>query len=642
MRIALVGNQNCGKTTLFNLLTGMNQKIGNWPGVTLEQKSGIVKGTDFELIDLPGIYSLSPYTLEEKVSRDFLLNDKPDLIINVVDATSIRRGLYLTTMLMELDTNVIVVLNMADRLLSKGMKIDLEKFKNVFCANTCFVSAIKNQGIDELVAMIKSVRLRNVSKKQIFSSDVETVISEHKARFGSQRNSRFLAIENISNMNILSLENKYGLETYELIITQRYQYIDQVCDLCVTNTKKRINVTSILDKIFLNKFLAFPIFVLIMFFVYFLSVGFVGNKASDLINDFFDFSKIVIENFLSQIEVSDWIISMVCDGIITGVGSVVSFLPELAVLFLCISFLESTGYMARISFLLDKTFRKIGLSGKALIPFILGTGCSVPGIMSSKILENEYDRKVTAVLTPFIPCSAKLPMIVIFTSYFFRDNHAIVATSFYILSIIIIIVSSLIMKKLFRKSKDSSYISELPEYKLPSLKYVLKDVLDKVKDFLRKAGTVIFMASLIVWFLLSFSMQIKYCTNIEESIMAFWGKKISWIFYPILKINSWEATVSAIQGIIAKEQVISSMQIISGLMGDAKNLSEIFSPGSPFEFFSSKTSYAFVAFNLFSAPCFAAIAIMRKELKNGLLTFIAVGMQILLAYVLAVLIASLG
>lgn len=642
MRIALVGNQNCGKTTLFNLLTGMNQKIGNWPGVTLEQKSGIIKGTDFELIDLPGIYSLSPYTLEEKVSRDFLLKDKPDLIINVVDATSIRRGLYLTTMLMELDTNVIVVLNMADRLLSKGMKIDLEKFKNVFCANTCFVSAIKNQGIDELVAMIKSVRLRNVSKKQIFSSDVETVISEHKARFGSQRNSRFLAIENISNMNILSLENKYGLETYELIITQRYQYIDQVCDLCVTNTKKKINVTSILDKIFLNKLLAFPIFVLIMFFVYFLSVGFVGNKASDLINDFFDFSKIVIENFLSQMEVSDWIISMVCNGIITGVGSVVSFLPQLAVLFLCISFLESTGYMARISFLLDKTFRKIGLSGKALIPFILGTGCSVPGIMSSKILENEYDRKVTAILTPFIPCSAKLPMIVIFTSYFFRDNYAIVATSFYILSIIIIMVSSLIIKKLFRKSKDSSYISELPEYKLPSLKYVLKDVLDKVKDFLRKAGTVIFMASLVVWFLLSFSMQIKYCTNIEESIMAFWGKKISWIFYPILKINSWEATVSAIQGIIAKEQVISSMQIISGLMRDAKNLSEIFSPGSPFEFFSSKTSYAFVAFNLFSAPCFAAIATMGKELKNWLLTFIAVGMQILLAYVLAVLIASLG
>ena len=639
MRIALVGNQNCGKTTLFNLLTGMNQKIGNWPGVTLEQKSGIVKGTDFELIDLPGIYSLSPYTLEEKVSRDFLLNDKPDLIINVVDATSIRRGLYLTTMLMELDTNVIVVLNMADRLLSKGMKIDLEKFKNVFCANTCFVSAIKNQGIDELVSMIKNVRLRNVSKKQIFPSEVEIAISEHKARFGGQRNSRFLAIENISNMNILSLENKYGLETYELIITQRYQYIDQVCDLCVTNTKKRINVTSILDKIFLNKFLAFPIFVLIMFFVYFLSVGFVGNKASDLINDFFDFSKIVIENFLSQMEVSDWIISMICDGIITGVGSVVSFLPQLAVLFLCISFLESTGYMARISFLLDKTFRKIGLSGKVLIPFILGTGCSVPGIMSSKILENEYDRKVTAILTPFIPCSAKLPMIVIFTSYFFRDNYAIVATSFYLLSIIIIIVSSLIIKKLFRKSKDSSYISELPEYKLPSLKYVLKDVLDKIKDFLRKAGTVIFMASLVVWFLLSFSMQIKYCTNIEESIMAFCGKKISWIFYPILKINSWEATVSAIQGIIAKEQVISSMQIISGLMGDAKNLSEIFSPGSPFEFFSSKTSYAFVAFNLFSAPCFAAIATMRKELKNGLLTFTAVSMQILLAYILAVLIA---
>lgn len=639
MKIALVGNQNCGKTTIFNLLTGMNQKIGNWPGVTLEKKTGVIKETNFELIDLPGIYSLNPYTPEEKISRDFLLNDKPDLIINVIDVTSIRRGLYLTTMLMELDINVIVVLNMADRLLSNGMEIDIEKFKNLFCSNVCLVSAIKNRGISELISIIKCIKLRNVPKVKIFPSDIEKTISEYQLKCDMKINSRFLAIQRMCNDGIEILEDKYKLETYELIITFRYSYIDKVCEAFVKTRTKKMSATKVLDKIFLNKFLSFPIFIFIMFLVYFLSVGFIGNRCSEIVNYFFDLVNVIAEEFLLDRGVSDWVVSIVCDGIFAGVGSVISFLPQLIVLFFCISVLESTGYMARISFLLDKVFRKIGLSGKALIPFILGTGCSVPGVMSSKILESDYDRKVTAILTPFIPCSAKLPMIVIFTSYFFRDNYTLVAVSFYVLSIIVIIVSSLIIKKFFYSSKEASYVCELPEYKFPNFKYVLKDVLDKVKDFMRKAGTVIFTASIGVWFLLSFSNEFTYCVNIEESLMAFLGKKISWIFYPILKTDSWEVAVSAIQGIIAKEQVISSMQIISGLKGDVKNVSEIFAVGGPFDFFTARTSYAFVVFNLFSAPCFAAIATMKKELKNFLLTLVAVSMQILLAYGLAVLIA---
>lgn len=639
MRVALIGNQNSGKTTLFNLLTGMNQKIGNWPGVTLEKKSGIIKGTRHELVDLPGIYSLSPYTIEEKVSKDFLLNGRVDLVINIVDATSIERGLYLTTQLLDLNINVIVVLNMADRLEKKGMRVNVDELSSKLGVNVCMISALKEEGIDELIKIICNSNVKKFSRINVFQRDIEEIILNIEKRIENSKNKRFNAIEMLESSEATpilmmreKLEKKYDMDIFEILISARYEFISNVCNVCIEKVKKRKNISGILDKIFLNKFFSVPIFILIMFLIYFLSVGIVGNVSSEFVNTNFDNFKLFVQNFFYCMGVSKWLISLVCDGIIMGVGSVLSFLPQLIILFLCISVLESTGYMSRIAFLLDNFFRKIGLSGKSLIPFIVGTGCSVPGIMSTRIIENERDRKISAVITPFVPCSAKLPIITLFTSYFFEENRGLIAVSFYFLSVVLIIVSALIINKFSKNNGSSSYISELPEYKLPSVKYVLKDVWDKVKEFVKKAGSVIFLSSICVWFLLSFSTNLEYGVDIENSILAFVGKKISWFFYPIIGQNSWEVCVSALQGFIAKEQVVSSMEIISGLAGDIKNSSEVFGSGSPFAFFDKASAYAFVTYNLFSTPCFAAIATIKKELRSWKQTFLVMCFQIGIAF----------
>lgn len=598
MRVALVGNQNSGKSTLFNELTGMNQKIGNWPGVTIEQKSGIIKGTKNEIIDLPGIYSLNPYTIEEEISVNYIKKSRVDLIVNILDATCLERSLYLTTQLLDLGIPVLVLLNMADKLESRGLSIDLKRLEERLGTKVLKISALKCEGIDEAIKFISAFSI--VRAKRYFS-------------------------------------NTYLDFSSEEAITKRYEKISKICLECVALSKRKKSVTQKLDKIFLNKFLAIPIFVLIMFLVYFLSVGVVGSFATDYITDLIESIGMTAKQLFDTVGVSSWITSLICDGIINGVGAVISFLPQLVVLFLCIAFLESTGYMSRISFLLDKIFKKVGLSGKALIPFIVGTGCSVPGIMSAKILESDHDRKVTSILTPFIPCSAKLPIIALFTGYFFEENYGVVATSFYLLAILITIVSSLIIKLGTKSKRYSPYISELPEYNLPNFKYIFIDVWNKIIDFIKKAGTLIFLSSILVWFLLSFSCKFQYGVEIEKSILAYLGKKISWFFKPIIGVTSWEASVSALQGLIAKEQVISSMKIISGLSSETKSAYEIFGTGSPFEFFNKASSYAFVAFNLFSAPCFAAISAMRRELGSFSKTLFAIAFQIFIAWSVGVL-----
>lgn len=594
MRVALVGNQNSGKSTLFNELTGMNQKIGNWPGVTIEQKSGVIKNTKHEIIDLPGIYSLNPYTIEEEISINYIKNKRVDLIINIVDATCLERSLYLTTQLLDLGIPLLILLNMSDKLESRGLKIDAKKLEEKLGTKVLKISALKGLGIDETITYISNYHFT--------------------------RNNR-IAFSNFST---------------EEAITKRYEAISKICEVCLIREKNKNNVTQNLDKLFLSKVLSIPFFFFIMFLVYFLSVGVVGSLTSDFIVNSIGYLGEATRKMLDLAGVSEWISSLICDGIITGVGSVLSFLPQLIALFLCIVFLETTGYMSRISFLLDKIFRKVGLSGKALIPFIVGTGCSVPGVMSAKILESDYDRKVTSVLTPFIPCSAKLPIIALFTGYFFEENYGAVATSFYLLGILITIVSSLIIKKFFKVKSYSPYISELPEYNLPNLKYILKEVFSKVMDFIKKAGTLIFLSSILVWFLLSFSCEFQYGVEIDKSILAFFGKKISWFFKPIIGVTSWEASVSALQGLIAKEQIISSMKIISGLSSEAKSAYEIFGTGSPFDFFDKASSYAFVAFNLFSAPCFATISAMKKELGGFLKTVLAIVFQISVAWCVSV------
>ncbi len=594
MRVALVGNQNSGKSTLFNELTGMNQKIGNWPGVTIEQKSGVIKNTKHEIIDLPGIYSLNPYTIEEEISINYIKNKRVDLIINIVDATCLERSLYLTTQLLDLGIPLLILLNMSDKLESRGLKIDAKKLEEKLGTKVLKISALKGIGIDETITCISNYHFTRSSR--------------------------------ITFSNFLTEE----------AITKRYEAISKICEACLIREKNKNNVTQNLDKLFLSKVLSIPIFFFIMFLIYFLSVGVVGSLTSDFIVNSIGYLGEASRKILSLAGVSEWISSLICDGIITGVGSVLSFLPQLIALFLCIVFLETTGYMSRISFLLDKVFRKVGLSGKALIPFIIGTGCSVPGVMSAKILESDYDRKVTSVLTPFIPCSAKLPIIALFTGYFFEENYGVVATSFYLLGILITIVSSLIIKKFFKVKSYSPYISELPEYNLPNLKYILKEVFSKVMDFIKKAGTLIFLSSILVWFLLSFSCEFQYGVEIDKSILAFLGKKISWFFKPIIGVTSWEASVSALQGLIAKEQIISSMKIISGLSSEAKSAYEIFGTGSPFDFFDKASSYAFVAFNLFSAPCFATISAMKKELGGFLKTALAIVFQIGVAWCVSV------
>ena len=628
MKIVLVGNQNSGKTTLFNTLTGMNAKIGNWPGVTIEKKVGIIKNTDYELVDLPGIYSLSPYSIEEEVSKRFILEEKPDVIINIIDSTSLERSLYLTTQLLELDCKIIVALNMVDILEKKGFIINEKELERSLQTKVLKISALKGTGIDRLIIEIgEPNKKRNLS---FYDVQTEQKIKQKESELQIP-NKRFVAIKQLEEDS----------EFEEIIATERYDFIENIKkNVIIKNvSKSQENMSDKLDKVFLNKWLAFPIFVGIMFCVYYLSVGVVGRFTVDFISQAIQYLSQNVRVLLENLNVSEWINSLIVDGIIAGVGSVLGFIPQLIILFTCISVLETTGYMSRIALLLDKIFRKIGLSGKSLIPFIIGSGCSVPGIIGTRIIENSNEREMTTILTPFIPCSAKLPVIAMFSGYFFDKYSGLVSASLYFLAITIIILSAMVMKKWIYKKNNSTYISELPEYKLPSAKYVFKDVFDKTISFIKRAGSVILMCSIIIWFLLSFSFKFEYGVNVENSILSWIGRAISWIFYPMLGVNSWGATVSTIQGLVAKEQVISSMTVIAGLSEEASG--QIFKTGI-FSFFTPASAYAFMVFNLFSAPCFGAIGALEKELGTFEKMLKVVIFQIVFAWSLAVLIYQVG
>ncbi len=652
MKVGLVGNQNSGKTTIFNCLTGMNAKIGNWPGVTIEKKSGIIRNTKHEITDLPGIYSLSPYSLEEDVARKYIFEEHPDVIINIVDATSLERSLYLTTQLMELDTKVIVALNMCDILEKKGIYIDTKKLEQMLGVKIFKISALKEIGIDELVAEID--RIEDYKRANIYDKKIEDAIlninknvNEEHSRFISvkllENDERFKKYKNDAVQNIVNkILSEYDTDLEEVIATERYDFIETVKLLTFKKTKVKESQSYKLDRIFLNKWLAFPIFAIIMFLVYYLSVGVVGAATTNFMGNAVEGLSKGVENILNNMYASDWVISLVVDGIISGVGSILGFIPQLTILFLCIALLETTGYMARIALLLDKTFSKIGLSGKSLIPFIVGSGCSVPGIMGTRIIENQKEREITSVLVPFIPCSAKLPIIALFSGYFFKENSGLVSASLYFLAIVIIIVSAFGISRLTGNTKKNTFISELPEYKVPNAKYLAREVIDKVSSFIKRAGSVILVCSVIIWFLLSFSFKLEYGVNIENSILADIGRLISWIFYPMIGQNNWGATVSAIQGLVAKEQVVSSMAVISGLAENAKSSSEIFASGTLFSSFTGASAYAFMIFNLFSAPCFGAIGAMKKELGSKKKLICAVSFQTILAWILATIVYQIG
>lgn len=648
MKIALVGNQNCGKTTLFNLLTGMNQKIGNWPGVTVEKKFGIIKDSENELVDLPGVYSLTPYSEEERITRDFILNKQCDLIINVIDVSCIERSLYLTTQLLEVDVPVIVVLNMADLLDKKGIKVDVNRLATLLGVKVVKVSALKNIGVEELKQSFEDVK---VNSKKIFSSDIESsveLISE-----SVEFNKRFISLKILENdleylrkiENNTELLNKIRINQKEemdsVIADQRYKYISELKKECFVVEKRKVNISEKLDKVFLNKWFALPIFAFIMFGIYYLSVGVIGSATVDLVDAFVGSFGDEVSLMLEKINTSPWLISLIVDGIIAGVGAVLNFIPQLIILFMCISLLETSGYMARISFFLDMVFKKFGLSGKTLVPFIVGSGCSVPGIMATRTIENKDEREMAIVLTPFIPCSAKLPIIALFAEFFFPNSSGLVSASLYFLSILVILLLSLLLKKFIYRNESNSYISELPEYKLPSLKYVFKDVMEKVFSFIKRAGSVILVASIVIWVLLSFSWRFEYGVEVENSILASIGKSFSWVFYPMLGEFSWEATVSAVQGLVAKEQVVGSMAVIGNMSEDTLSSISLFTSSS-FGFFTSASAYAYVVFNLFSAPCFGAIGAMKKELGSLKKTLLAVLLQCVVAWVISVLIYIIG
>ena len=650
MKIALIGNQNSGKTSLFNLLTGNNQKVGNWPGVTIDKKVGTILKTDFELIDLPGVYSLSPYTAEEEISRNFILNENPDIIINIVDATIMERSLYLTTQLMELDCKVIVALNMCDLLEKKGIKVDEKALSEKLGVSVVKISALKNTGIDELISLLKE-NSTDDKKPEIYEENVcfelknieKTLNCKHK-RFISvkllENDEKILQTHSINETIIESrekLEKEYNNECEQIIANQRYNFITNEKEKFLVHTKNEKTITDKIDKILLNKWLALPIFILIMAAVYFLSVGVVGTATVDFIDSVFSSISQWFGSVLEKWNASPWAVSLVCDGIISGVGAVLNFVPQLIILFTCISLLETSGYMSRIAFLLDKVFKKFGLSGKSLIPFIVGAGCSVPGIMTTRTIEDENEKAATIMLTPFIPCSAKLPIIALFAGFFFK-NSWLVTLSLYIFAIVIILLSAIIIRKLFLVSKPNPFISELPTYKVPSFKYIFRDVFEKTVSFIKRAGTIILLCSVVIWFTLSFSFKLEYGVNVENSILASIGNCLAWFFYPMLGEWSWAATVSAIQGLIAKEQVISSMAVIAGINDPSAG---IFTSGI-FAFFNPASAYAYMVFNLFSAPCFGAIGAMHKEFKSTKKTLLAVGFQTLLAWVLATLVYLIG
>ena len=667
---ALVGNQNSGKTLLFNVLTGLNQKVGNWPGVTVERKDGIIKGTKILLTDLPGIYSLSPYTAEEEISRKFIVDNNLDLVINIVDATSLERALYLTTQLLELGTRVLVVLNMEDILAKKGLAIDLVELENKLNTKCVSISALKKTGIKELVKTIENAELL-IEKKElsIYPLKVEELIREIEKDEEINKNIRFNAVKIIERdpryynkfyqekfeSKIKELERVYDLDSEQLIASLRYNFIEQVRDATMHKSKtKSESISNKIDRIILNKWLAIPIFLLIMVLIYLLSVGLVGGATVGIMDMLFNGGDTIefplpwaaysvtlgseikglgpwLGEVITNAGGSAWASSLVADGAVAGVGAVLNFVPQIMILFLLLSLLETSGYLARISFLFDRLFKKLGMSGQSLIPFIVGTGCSVPAIMGTRTIQDKEEHQMTVTLTPFMPCSAKLPIISCFVGGIFGANWLVTA-GMYLLAIAVIIISGFLLNKFFVKKHSTSYITELPDYHLPSLSYVGRDVWEKTWAFIKRAGTIIFLCSIIIWVLLNVNYQFRYTTNVEESLLADIGRSIAFIFAPMLGLNfSWGASVSAVQGLVAKELVVSSMEVITAV-GEG---GDVFAGNGMFAFFNGFSAMGYMIFTLFSAPCFGAIGAMRRELSNRNDFWRAIIFQTGLAWILA-------
>lgn len=665
--IALTGNPNSGKTTAFNALTGSNQYVGNWPGVTVERKEGKLKKDKQTIIqDLPGIYSLSPYTPEEVVARDYLLDGQPDVIVNVVDATNLERNLYLTTQLMETGIPLVIGLNMMDVLDRSGKTIDLGKLSYSLGVPVVGISALKNKGMDTLVKKAQQM----IGKVAIdlsyptYDNRLETALDEIIQVLDSAVNptqARFYSIKLFEKdkkvCDLLNLDDKQKKEIEEIIsiteqifkddseaiiINERYEFITRITALCAMTKEKIVFSTSDkIDQVVTNRWLALPIFALVMWFVYYLSIQTIGALGTDWVNDelFGNILPTTVEQLMEKGQVASWMQNLILDGIIAGVGAVLGFLPQLAVLFLCLGFLEDCGYMARIAFVMDRLFRKFGLSGKSFIPMLISTGCGVPGVMASRTIENEKDRKMTIMVTTFMPCSAKLPIIALIAGAFF-PNSSWVSPSAYFIGIASIILSGIALKKTQLFSGDPApFIMELPAYHMPQLRSVLRHAYERCKSFVKKAGTIIFVMSILIWFTSTYTFTLKEAAS-DQSMLANLGKVIAPVFAP-LGWGNWQGTVATITGLIAKENVIGTFGIVFGQLSEvSENGVEVW--GLLRNAFTPVSAYSFLVFNLLCAPCFAAIGAIRREMGDWKWTLGAIGYQCGLAYVVSFIIYQIG
>ena len=668
IKIALAGNPNCGKTTLFNALTGSNQFVGNWPGVTVEKKEGKLKGhKDVTIMDLPGIYSLSPYTLEEVVARNYLINERPDAILNIVDGTNIERNLYLSTQIMELGIPVIMAVNMMDIVEKNGDKIHIDKMAKKLGCEVVTISALKGTGIKE--AADKAVQIAQKKGAAVpvheFDKDVEAVIRTVESKLGNDivnEQKRFFAIKLLEkddkiteqmksvpdvSAEIKQLEDKFDDDTESIITNERYVYISSIIGDCITKNKKNAMTTSDkIDRIVTNRWLALPIFAVVMWIVYYVSVSTVGTIVTDWTNDVL-FGEIIppaIENLLNAIHCADWLQGLILDGIVAGVGAVLGFVPQMLVLFLFLAFLESCGYMARVAFIMDRIFRKFGLSGKSFIPMLIGSGCGVPGIMASRTIENDRDRKMTIMTTTFVPCGAKLPIIALIAGALF-NGASWVAPSAYFVGIAAIICSGIILKKTKLFAGDPApFVMELPAYHWPTVSNVLRSMWERGWSFIKKAGTIILMSTIVLWFLMNFgwvdgSFGMLEAEQLNDSILASIGSVIAPLFAP-LGWGDWKMAVAAVTGLIAKENVVGTFGVLFGFGEVAEDGQEIW--GQLAGSLSTVAAYSFLVFNLLCAPCFAAMGAIKREMNNAKWFWTAIGYQTLLAYVVSLCIYQIG
>ena len=663
MIFALAGNQNCGKTTLFNALTGSNQHVGNFPGVTVDQKAGVIKGTDHQVVDLPGIYSIRPYTQEEIVTRDFILKSRPDAIINIVDATNMERNLYLTLQLLTLQVPTVIALNMMDELVGNGGSVDVQKMSEAIGVPVVPISAAKNQGITELVDTLIDTASRRVTPKvQDFCPEgpvhrcihaVCHIIEDHAQRINIAR--RFCAMKLIEGEQdffdalelsqnekeliehtVIEMEHETGLDRNAALADMRYNFIEKVCNQCVVKAKEsREHRRSMqIDKVLTHRIFAIPLFIAIMGLVFFLTFNVVGAFLSDVMSYAIDGLTLLADRALTAYGINPVVHSLVIDGIFAGVGSVVSFLPLIVTLFFFLSILEDSGYMARVAFVMDKLLRKIGLSGRSFVPMLVGFGCSVPAIMATRTLSSNRDRKMTILLTPFMSCSAKIPIYTLFAAAFFPGHELLVMLALYFGGILVGILVALVLKNTAFKGNPVPFVMELPNYRFPSAKSVVLLMWEKAKDFLTRAFTVIFMATVIIWFMQTFDTRLNVVENSADSILAALGRLVSPIFAP-LGFGDWRMVTALVSGFTAKEAVVSTFGVILGVSTEQLGI-------ALHSLFTTASAASFLAFCLLYTPCVAAVSTIKTELKSGWKTVGIVFAQCLVAWLAAFMVYHVG